>query len=171
MSTEETAGLTQYIDPEQLKADVEIVAGGLSEAMLKHASLYTHYAIQAVRAQRQYDRWKTALDVLESQLDAQIRQDAASEGKKTTENGIKSAVTNDTRWKACQTRLIEAKQMKELCDAALMCFVHRKDMLLQLARDAASERAGELRVSAIAAGTEASRERLLSAMQESKKAA
>lgn len=169
--TEEAAGLTQYIEPEQLQADVEINPTNLTEAMTKHASLYTHYAIQAVRAQRQFDRWKTALEVLESQLDAQIRQAAADDGKKTTENGIKSAVTNDPRWKACQTRLIEAKQMRELCDAALMCFVHRKDMLLQLARDAAAERAGDLRVSALTAGTEASRERLMKAVQESKAAA
>lgn len=168
--TDEVA-LTQYVDAEQLKADVEIDQRNLTGAMTSHASLYTHYAIQAVRAQRQYDRWKAAIEVLEGQLDAQARQAAAEEGKKTTENGIKSAIINDARWKAAQNRLIDAKQMKELCDAALLCFVHRKDMLLQLARDAAAERAGELRVSALTASTESSRERLLGLMQQDKAAA
>lgn len=145
MSTDDAA-LTIYIDVDQLKRDLAIELTDLNTAMQRHASLYVHYASIAVRARSQADRWKSALEVLESQLDSQYRSALKEENPKTTETQIRSAVVNDTRWKAASARLIDAQMQFRLAESAERSFEHRKDMLLQIARNQAKEMDGPLRV-------------------------
>lgn len=173
MSAEETpiiGRVDTYIDPEQLKQDMHIDKNDLQTAMLKHAGLYTHYAIAAAKAVAQHDRWKSRVEVIRSILDTRYRKSLAEQSdSKVTEGMVAAAVNNDKSMRAAQNMLLEAKQVKELCENAVLAFIHRKDMLLQLARDAAAERAGDLRILGGAMGGSA-RERLLALIDEKGKA-
>lgn len=146
--------LTSYIDPDVLKKDIKIDPTKMDENMREHASLYVHYAVQAVRARRQYERWKTAFELLESQLDAKHREALKESGAKVTEAQIRAAMVQDPSWTKCSAQVIEAQQVFRLAEIAERSFDQRKDMLLQLARDAAREREGQLRVNGVTAGRE-----------------
>jgi hypothetical protein len=145
MATEESL-LADLIDPEQLKQDVAINLGDINTSMQHHAGLYVHYAVLAVRARGQHDRWKRALQVLEAQLNKEYRESLVEDGKKPTEPAIAAAVVNDPRWRACNSRVLQAQQVHRLAEVGEAAFSQRKDMLLQIARNQAKEAEGQLRV-------------------------
>lgn len=153
--------LTEFVNPDQLKKDISIDITDLTGGMQQHASLYVHYATQAVRAKRQYERNKTALELLEAQLDSRHRQQLKEENPKTTEGQIRAAVVMDPKWKAMSSRVIDSQQIYRIAEIGERSFDHRRDMLLQIARDAAREGAGQLRVAA----NGAAKERLLESME------
>lgn len=154
------AALTQYINLDEMKADLAIDLTNLTDAMAKQTGLYVHYASKAVRAKRQHERFKAALEVIEAQLNSTYRTTLKEESPKTTEDQIRSAVVNDARWKSMSARVIDSEEIYRLTDVAVRALDHRRDMLLQIARDAAREQAGPLRVQT----NIASKERLLELM-------
>lgn len=160
-------GFSEFVNPEQLAKDVSIDGANLSENMKSHTALYVMYATKAVRAKRQYERYKTAFEVLEAQLDSQHRTALKEENAKTTEGQVRAAVVTDPRWSAASGRVIDARMVYQLADIAVDGFEQRKDMLLQIARDAGREQAGALRVVSGPASTD----RLMSAMERTALAA
>ena len=174
--TTSEAALDLMIDTDQLKLDVEIDSANLTGNMQSHSSMYVHYATKTQRARRQHDRWKSALEVLESSLEsshrstlrdeyeAAIAADPKSKAKAPTEAQIRAAVVTDPKWRAASSQVIEAAHVYRLCEVAERAFEHRKDMLLQIARDASREQSGgPMRVLANQ-NAQASREVLLQAM-------
>jgi len=165
------------VDPEQLKRDVAFNVNDLDSAMMEHASLFVHYAEQAARARRQYERMKSTLEILESKLYAlhrtKLMQEAADEaaqkegkdkGKvdKVTEAQVTAAMKNDQRWWAAQQKLIDARMAYDLANDARAAFEQRKDMMVQIAVDRRTEREGQLRIQ----GAQAQREAVIRAMQK-----
>lgn len=130
----------------QLKEDVRVDALNLDDALMNHASMFVHYATQTVSARRKYERTKVALEILEAQLDARKREEAASDGKKTTEALIRNLIVSDPQYAAMTSRLIEAQAQWRLCEVAESAFVQRKDLILEVARDRRKEKEGQLRV-------------------------
>lgn len=161
------AAMTEYVNPDQMKMDIAIDVTSLSADMQRHASLYVDYATKAVRARRQYERFKAVQEVMEAQLDGEYRTSLKEANPKTTEGQIRAAVVTDPRWRATSARVIDAQQLYRLADVAVSGFDQRKDMLLQIARDAAREGAGQLRVVASAD----SKDRLLASMEKNVAAA
>lgn len=161
------AALTNYVNPDQLKADIAIDLTRLTDNMQQHASLYVHYAQAAVRARRQFERLKTVLEVIEAQLDGIWRTTLKEENPKTTEAQVRAAVVTDPKWRAASVRVIDAQTEFRMAEIAERAFDSRKDMLLQIARDAAREQAGPLRVVA----NNTNRERLTEMMDRSAAAA
>lgn len=143
---EDPRALKTFIDPDELRKDVNINPADLDNAMIQHASLYVHYATQTVNARRQYDRIKSAVEILEAQLDDQYRKRAADEGKKTTEALLKNQITADPRYASAQQKLIEAHSIWKLADVAERAMEQRKDLLLEVARDRRKEKEGQARV-------------------------
>ena len=139
-------GLKRFIDPDQMKIDVNINPTDLDSAMMEHASLFVHYATQTVNARRQYERIKNAVEILEATLDAEYRQQFADEGKKATEAMITNAIKADKRWSSAQAKEIEAQSIWKLCEVAESALIQRKDLILEVARDRRKEREGQLRV-------------------------
>jgi len=135
-----------FVDSDELKRDVRINPVDLDNAMIEHASLFVHYASQAVKARSQYDRVKNGFEILEAKLDAEHRERFASEGKKVTEAQIKAAMTADPRWSKGQAMVIEAHGIWKLADIAQSAFDQRKDLLLEVARDRRKEKEGQMRV-------------------------
>ena len=159
---------SEFVDMEQMDADVKIDVTNLGLEVQQHASLYVMYASKAVRARRQHERLKTMLVVLEAQLDNQYRTTLKEENPKTTEGQIRAAVVTDARWRAASGKIIDAQQFQSLAEIGVRGFDQRKDMLLQLARDAARERDGGLRVmtsASIAASTSASVDLMAESME------
>ncbi len=149
--------LSQYVNPEQLREDVKIDITDITGCMVNQAGLYVHYASMTVRAKGQYERWKKAVDVLEARLSSEYRTSLVTEeddgkGKgniktlRPTEPQILAAIHGDVRWRNANTAVINAQELYRLTEVAERAFDHRKDMLLQIARDAARESAGPLRV-------------------------
>ena len=125
--------LQNYIDPSQLRQDLQFDLTDLDESMSRHAGLFLHYSQAAVNARAQHDRFVAAFEILESQLDNSYRTTLKGENPKTTEPQIRAAIVEDPRWKAAQGRVIKAKTIWKLAEAAERAFEHRKDMLLQIA--------------------------------------
>lgn len=138
--------LNRFINPDQVATDLAINPTNLDDAMLNHASIYIHYATQTVNARRQFDRLKSAFEILEARLDGEIRNSAATDGKKITEAGIKSAMVADKRWSGAQSKVIEAGSIYRYCEVVENAFCQRKDMILEVARDRRKEKEGQLRV-------------------------
>jgi hypothetical protein len=160
MSEAAETAMTAYVDPEQLKKDISIDLTDLSGNMAQHSALYVFYATRTVRAKRQYERYKVAVEILEGKLDGEYRLKLKEENPKTTEGQIRAALVLDARYRRAYAQLIDAQQEYRLAEVAERSFEHRKDMLLQIARDAAKEKEGGLRV----AVNQANRERMLDAM-------
>lgn len=138
--------LEVFIDQEKLKDDIKVDMTDLDTAMLQHASLFVYYASLAANARRQYERIKSAFEILEAKLDSEHRLKLKEANPKTTEAQIKAEVTTDKRWVTLQGKLIDAQHIWKLTEVAAESFVQRKDMILEIARDRRKEREGQLRV-------------------------
>lgn len=137
--------LKDYYEAEQFKKDIVFDMANLNEAMQRHASLYAHYATQAISAKRQLDFQSKKLELLEALLDREWRTALKEENPKTTEPQIRTAVILDKRYAAGSMREINAKSIYDLCRMCERSFDQQKDMLLQVARDANRESRGALR--------------------------
>lgn len=137
--------LNTFIDHEQVKADISINTGDLDTAMIEHPGLELHYAMQTAHARRQFERLKSAVEILEAKIDANVREQWIGE-KKPTEAAIKAAVLADKRYSSAQSKLIDAQHIWKLCEATENAFRSRKDLLLEVARDRRKEKEGQMRV-------------------------
>lgn len=145
MATTEKEGiadavLTTYLDTDQLKKDLDFHQDTINEDLRRHTQLQNHYANMATRARAQSERWDSAVEVLESQLDNHYRKALKEENPKTTEPQIRAAVVTDPRWKAATARKHDALTQWKLCENAARSFEHRKDMILQVSRNLERER-------------------------------
>lgn len=165
MTTPEKEGiadavLTNYLDPDQLKKDLDFHPDTINEDLRRHTQLQNHYANMATRARAQSERWDSAVEVLESQLDNHYRKVLKEENPKTTEPQIRAAVVTDPRWKAATARKHDALTQWKLCENAARSFEHRKDMILQVSRNLERERE---RGGGLTVGGSSSRDRFLEA--------
>lgn len=163
--------LVAYINPDQWRKDLAVDLADITGGMQQQASYYAYYATQTVKAKRQYERQKSHLEVLEAKLDKHYRKTLVNEEtdgkgktttKKATEPQIRAAIVEDARWIALNSRMLDAQEIYRLAEVAERSFEHRKDMLLQIARDASKEREGQLRV----VSNQSNRERLLEQMKQ-----
>lgn len=142
----EDAIIHKFIDPEQVKLDMKIDHTDINGALQQHAGLYQHYAGIAVRCRSQADRMKQNLELWENILDREHRARLKVENPKVTEASIKAAVVTDRRWRGASQGLIDADEQYNYAKAIERSFEHRREMLLQLARNLAREQEGPLRV-------------------------
>lgn len=130
----------QLIDPAQLQNDLHIIKSNLSEALMKQAGLYCHYAQIAVNARRQMDTFKARLELVTSHLNRTYRKSLTDEARltdpkaKITVDQIEAAVKLDANYYRLNQAVIEAEAVFRLSEAAVFSFVQRKDMLVQLSR-------------------------------------
>lgn len=145
VTSSDGTALKTFIDADQVKADISINTGDLDTAMIEHPALELHYAMQTAHARRQYERIKSAVEILEAKIDAEIRTAWVGE-KKPTEAAIKAAVLSDKRYSSAQSKMIDAQHIWKLCEATENAFHSRKDLLLEVARDRRKEKEGQMRV-------------------------
>jgi hypothetical protein len=160
MSTE--IELINYVDADKAREDVDIDMTDLTGCMARHPGLFSFYSTQAVRAKSQADRMKSRMELVEAALDRKHRQALKGADAKVTEPQIKSAVQTDPIYRETYKLQLDAVEMARFADAITESFHQRKDMLLQIARDAAREQTGGSAVMRVHA-TEQNKDRFLSA--------
>lgn len=139
------SGVVSFINTEELKRDVAINPHDLDNMMTTHPSLLLHYSIQMVKAKSQYDAIKSRMEILEAKLDSHYRTGLAEDGKKPTEAAIKNAIVADEKYAILQKRVLAAYEVWRCCAIAEEAFSHRKDMILEMARDRRKEREEQLK--------------------------
>jgi hypothetical protein len=140
--------LREFVDANQLKADVEFDPTDLDNAARSQAPMFVTYANLARLARRQFERMKVAVEIMESRLYAYHRDELTKEGKKATEAQIDAAVKTDKRYFAAKEKFIDARAIYDLANDAREAFSQRKDMIVQMTVDRRTERQGELRIMA-----------------------
>lgn len=141
------------LDAKQLQDDLAINQLDLSDGMMRQAALFAHYSRLAAQAERTVGKIEQIKDVMEARIDREVRDKAASEGKKYTEAQIKNQVLADPRYIKIATALNEANFNVNVTKSAADSFRHRRDMLIQLAFNAREEAKGELRLNGATAGS------------------
>ena len=130
----------QLLDPAQLQNDLHIIKANLSDALIRQAGLYCHYAQISVEARRQMDSFKARLELVTSGLNRAYRKTLTDEARltdpkaKITVDQIDAAVKLDANYVRLAQAVIDAEAVFRLSEAAVFSFVQRKDMLVQLSR-------------------------------------
>ena len=149
MSDKKPASLStvqNFLDPEQLKRDVSFSDHAITDAYMEQASLYVEYAQIAQKAELQSENFKHRLEIIEAQVDQEIRDDFAENCKKVTEAQVSKALTLDRRVIGIRKRYNEARSIAGLSKSALEAIKHKKDMLIQCGADLREEQKGQLRM-------------------------
>lgn len=155
------AEVHSLLDPEQVKIDLAVDITNLNDAMLKQHVLLFQYGAIAVRCRSQSDRLKQRLELIEAALDTRHRRELKEENPKVTETQVAVAVKKDPQWLSASRAHLDALAQFRMAEAVERAFEHRKDMLLQVARNMARESEGPMRVVA----NQDAKERLMSAMR------
>ena len=138
----------QFVDADQLKKDMTFSPVDLTSAMMEQSSLFAHYGVLAAKASRQVDDIKLLLETIEAKVYRKLRDEAADEGKKTTEAQLEKSVATHDQVLSYRRALNEAKQGEAIAKTAVEAFRHRRDMLVQQGLISREEMKGELSISA-----------------------
>lgn len=138
--------LNPFLDTNEMQEALKININDITQSLADQTSKFVIFAANAVRAKRQFEHAKLALEIKESALDAHYRKILKEENPKVTEGAIRAAVVADQQWKILSVRVIDAQQICRLCDAAERAFEHRREMVKQIANDQAREHDGSIRV-------------------------
>lgn len=157
------------MNAEQIKTAIEnykqdiaysISGEGLNTALEQQPGLSIHYGVVSASARFILDQAKHQLEIVEALLYKEHRKALIEENPKVTEAQIKAEVTIDSRHRAAVARVADATLLHKTAESVMNGFDQRKDTLMQVARNAAKEQTGALRVMA----SNEARERLLSKM-------
>lgn len=116
---------------EQMLQDVQFSPEDLDNAYIEQASLYAYYAHQSMLASRRADNAKLFLNATEAGIDKNIRNDAATEGKKLTEKMIEQEVSRAPVYVSAVKKYNDAKALAQMLRDILDAFKNRKDCLIQ----------------------------------------
>jgi hypothetical protein len=116
------------IDGNQIH-DALIITPDISTEMSKQAALFSRYAIAAVWARDKMERQKTALSILEADLDADARLTLTNRGDKVREASVEAIIHQDEKWQAANEKILEAKRELGILEAAAGAFQQRAMML------------------------------------------
>jgi len=136
----------QFVDPEQLKADLAYSLSDLSNAMMEHSALFAHYGVLASKASRQVDDLKLLLENVEARVYRSIREELIEKGEKVTEAQLDKLVTRHPDVVKLEKCLNEAKQVEAVAKIAVESMRHRRDMLIQQGLISREELKGEISI-------------------------
>jgi len=170
--TEENA---TSVDAKQIVKDTTINPVDLDNEMLVQAGLFSNYAASTAKAELAMDNLKLKRDIVHAQVDKEVRDAAADEGRKVTEKLIDAEVSTDIRVVKVIRRHNELKAEFNTLKGVLEALKQKRDMLVQLGINSREEWKGEVRVKEAEAGAAAkgsTRERVVkSAAKASREAA
>ena len=128
--TSYTIGDTEY--DRDLKSDLRVNMGNLSEEFAEHADKFAWYATAYELALDAELNLKAKLERLYAQVDYIVREEARQAGVKMTEKKVENSVITKPEYVSLQTQYLESKRNAGLLKSARDAMVHRKDMLIQL---------------------------------------
>lgn len=138
--------LKTFVDTKKVKEDLVLNEAMISTAVQTQAALFAHYAMLASRAEHQHDAFKVKLDVLESTIDKELRDSALLSGEKVTEASLNKAIARDDRYVRMRKKVNDAKLIANICNDVKEAMKQRLFMILRVAKDADTERQGEIRI-------------------------
>ncbi len=127
------------VDTLALKADLQFNPSDLQNAMLSQAALYGHYAMLAAKASLQRDQMETRLDIIKASLGKKVRVALSSSAGKVTEAMVEQEVNRHRTYVAAKSALNEADAIAKLLQSTLKAMEMRRDMLVQLNKNATQE--------------------------------
>ena len=137
-----------FVKQSDLALDLAFSEHNLNDAMMNQASLFSFYASTSAKAQLQCDRLKTTLDHITATIDVELREDAVATGTKVTETLISNKIKLDPRYMKAIAYYNESKAIAAMCKSTTEAFQQRRDMLVQIGKDAREDRLGEIRIKA-----------------------
>ena len=150
------------IDAVQLKKDLAFSTADLGSAMMQQASLYSHYGVLVAKAAFQTDKLELSLEIAESKVDRQLRDQALTAAKAElalahaagdTKAKLEKALTEPQMAKlivahptviALKKAVNEAKQVEAGIKTSLEAFRQKRDMLVQMGAQGREEMKGDL---------------------------
>jgi len=152
------------IDPIQLKKNLAFTTADLGTAMMQQASLYSHYGVLAAKAAFQTDKLELSLEIAESKVDRQLRDQtltaakaelalahAAGDAKAKLEKALTEAqlaklIAAHPTVIALKKALNEARQIEAGAKTSLEAFRQKRDMLVQMGAQGREEMKGDLSI-------------------------
>lgn len=99
----------------------------------EQAALYFSFAVDAAEAHAAVDRAKAELELVESEVDMDVRLNPEKYGvDKITETAVKSAVQGSKRRRKAYEDLVEKRHAAKIADAAVAGLEHKKRALEKL---------------------------------------
>ncbi len=117
---------------EQMLEDVQFTPENLDGAMIEHPGLFAYYAEQSRVAAKKEANLKFKLEIEESKIDKEIRDEAAESGTKVTEKMIEQQVVRDERYIKAKMAHNDAKATDQMLRDILEAFKQRRDMMIQV---------------------------------------
>jgi len=115
--------------------DVSIDPDQLDTEWLEQPRLMLAYTKHEARCRRQYDTAKANLNVVEAEIDGDVRSNPDRYGiPKVTETAVKNAVIMSKEYKEAQEELREAEYELNMASAAVRSMYGKKDALENLVR-------------------------------------
>lgn len=147
VAAETSEKVVDVLDPDQVKRDVSFSMTNLNEAMMEQAALSVHYARLAAEAKHQMESLKRRIELLEAYLDKHFRENWPAD-EKMTEKAVQSKIILNKNFQDLNKKLLEAKMNASFAESVQESFRQRRDMLIQIGKDAREELKGQVRITA-----------------------
>ncbi len=135
-----------FIDAEQLKADLAYSLVDLNNAFLNQVSLANHYGELHAKARHQVNDLKLKLEIAEAKIYRNTRDECVARDEKFTEPYLQNCVKSHRLVIALKNGVNEAIQVQSSAATAVEAFHQRKGMLELLGRAEISDKQGEMRI-------------------------
>ena len=117
----------------EFKKDIEIDIHSLDEQWVKQPQLYAKYAEQAVNASFDKDKLKEQLDLIEAELDTEIRSDPAKFGlDKVVEKAVANVILLQSKYQKASNAYFESVKRMKIFEVGRDSMDHKKRALEKL---------------------------------------
>lgn len=120
------------IDPEEWRKALRIDRNNLDEELEQQPSLFYEVAEACARARSLLDEAHDNVDIVEAELDANIRREAAESDERTTEKAIRAQIHAHPDRVEANEKFLQLKQRTEELDQLRDSFRQRGYMLREL---------------------------------------
>lgn len=136
-----TQTMQTFVDPAQLKDDIDIDPNSIPTEMLRQPALHAYYAVLSSKADFQESVFKLRFEVIEAQLAKRVRVALNSRpGVKVTESMVAETVKTQTAYQDAFMELAEAESIATISRSAMRSIEQRRDMLVQINKDQLQEK-------------------------------
>lgn len=140
----EVDGTTHETDT--VSEDLFIDENNLNDEFVRQAGNFAWYAVLAAEAESYRDKLKFELEVLEADLDKQVREELELRGEKITEKVVSAEILKKQEYRDKKQDLLEAARQLGIMKAVKEGLVQKKDMLISLGANMRNENDSGLRI-------------------------
>lgn len=129
---------------QRLASSLKINKEDIDEELIAQSQHFWHVAEAHERAVSQMDKAKLDLDIVEVELDKEIRERMLADGEKITEKQVEAALKREDEWFKSSEAYLKAKATAGRWSALRESYRHRRDMLIELSKRSQSRRYDEV---------------------------